>query len=515
MRKIVAFISISVALVFSAIALLTYPIWMDIRAYLGMNLPLMAILAGLGIVFGAYAFFLLRSRFHWVHFIILGLVDAGMIVLLVVLFKELGTESVIIARTAAFWLPIAAGFAVVASLIWFYPRWKFMENKIVRNMLTLGILIAAILWVSLPLRVQMVIQPVVFLHQDGVMVAWETNMESAGSLTYGAQPATDQRVVSQTSGLLDLGDHVQSVFIPSEPTTANLYFRAASEGIRSLKLATGIHAGQVESELSQVRFPPADKELSIVAFSDLHEHNGLYDKIAENIQWTDIDEAIFIGDLVTNAANPSQVAHNILDLPAGEGSIPRVLVRGNHETRGDAARLLSDWLLPPGGKWYFTFSSGNVFFVVLDSGEDKADSDPSYAGLNDFADYHLQQAAWLSAVFSSPEYQEAAYRVLLVHIPPFIKMDQDRFGEISPDFAPVMELLNNQADIDLMMSGHIHEGAIWLPDETGVPYPVTTCGGQYANDMAAVTAQFGGSGIDLKVLNINGDIVDQAFIPRK
>ena len=42
-------------------------------------------------------------------------------------------------------------------------------------------------------------------------------------------------------------------------------------------------------------------------------------------------------------------------------------------------------------------------------------------------------------------------------------------------------------------------------------YPVTTCGGQNPNDMAAVTARFGETGIDLQVLDINGNVVCQTI----
>jgi hypothetical protein len=64
-------------------------------------------------------------------------------------------------------------------------------------------------------------------------------------------------------------------------------------------------------------------------------------------------------------------------------------------------------------------------------------------------------------------------------------------------------------------SGHIHKGAIWLTEKTGLPYSVTTCGGQKENGMVAVTVQFGVTGIDQKVLTISGSIVEQTFISRK
>ncbi len=515
MRKIVALLSILVAAAFSAVAVLTYPLWLDIRAFLGFNLPVMAILAGIGIVFGIYAAFLFRSRYRWFHFIILGFFDVVMVVLLVILFKELGTESVIIARGAVTWLPVAAGILLLVVLIWFGPRWNFMQNGYMRATILAVLAIAAILWLSQPFQLKMLVQPVVYQQQDGLVVAWETNLPGTASLAYGPDPAMSQSMVNQADGLRTLSDRIHSVFLPSDAFTGSLYLQAASEGIRSIKLTNVVSAGQVQSTPLQVSLPPSGAGLSVVAFSDIHEQTRIYNQLAEHITWDGVDEAIYLGDLVSYSADPRQVANSTLSLPTGGRNIPRVFVRGNHETRGEAARLLNGWFLPPEGKWYFTFMSGNVFFVALDSGEDKTDTDLSYAGLNDFADYHRQQAAWLSTVFASQDYQKAAYRVVLVHIPPFIAADQDRFGTVSPEFAPVMDLLNSRTDIDLMMSGHIHEGAIWMPDETGLPYPVTTCGGQYANDAAAVTVRFDPEAFDLMVLDIKGSVIEQTVVPKK
>jgi hypothetical protein len=99
--------------------------------------------------------------------------------------------------------------------------------------------------------------------------------------------------------------------------------------------------------------------------------------------------------------------------------------------------------------------------------------------------------------------------VVLVHIPPFATNYQ------SPAFQPVLDLLKNQTDIDLVMSGHTHKSGIWLPDETGWPYPITTCGGPLGFDTAAVTTQLTPDGIQLDVINILGKTIESAWIPKK
>jgi len=82
-------------------------------------------------------------------------------------------------------------------------------------------------------------------------------------------------------------------------------------------------------------------------------------------------------------------------------------------------------------------------------------------------------------------------------------------------FDPVLDLLRERDDIDLVMSGHIHRGGIWLPEETGLPFPVTTCGGPLGIDTAAVTAHLKETGIQLDVINILGNTVESAWLPAK
>jgi predicted MPP superfamily phosphohydrolase len=366
---------------------------------------------------------------------------------------------------------------------------------------------------TLPWRLEFTTRPVVFQQQDGVTVNWGTNLPAANLLRYGKSPDMAQQTIPQTHGLINVSQEMQRVFIPGE-ATGSLYFQAYSAGVRTINPTSAIKAGEAESDTIQIRFPSAEEELFLAAFSDIHEQTQIYNQQARQIPWEQVDYALYLGDLVNHVDDAQQAAEAIFGLPTGEFDLPRVFARGNHETRGANARNLSEWMLPAGGKWYYTFKSGNAFFIVLDSGEDKPDSHVEYAELINFTEYHQDQAIWLANVFESPEYQQADYQIVLVHIPPF-----EDYSAIFPEdfltdaFDPVLTLLHEQEDIDLVMSGHLHRGDIWLPQETGLPYPVTTCGGPLGVDTAAVTAQLTETGIQLDVINIFGDTVESAWLP--
>jgi hypothetical protein len=194
-------------------------------------------------------------------------------------------------------------------------------------------------------------------------------------------------------------------------------------------------------------------------------------------------------------------------LPTGERDLPRVYALGNHDHRAAGARQMADWLLPQGGKWYFSFPLGNVFFVVLDSGEDKADADREYNGLVDFTGYHQEQARWLQGVFASPAYLAAPYRVVILHTP--------LIAHTSPAFDPVNALLNARVDIDLMVSGHTHRRGIWLKGEKGLPYTLAVGGGSRPEDAAAVLVTAGESLMTVQLAGVSGKIGVPAVIQKR
>jgi len=511
-RRIVK-LSLILALLFMLVGLLVYPIWSDLHAYFGGTIPVLQLLIIFGGGYVGYCCYLLNSPVLTGErraFYMLGvlLVDGLMLALLALLFWDLGFASILLVRTLSqnttpiFW-------AVVLFLgIWFWPRWRPLDNR-AKIILMIMLALFALIWISLPWQVNFTALPTVFMQQDGVTAAWGTNMLSSYEIYYGNSPDLNQRKRPQSHGLRDVNEGFSSVFVSGQPIRQNLYIKVFIDGIRQIKRSSTIKGGRAESPMVQVTFPPEDDNLFLAAFSDIHEMNIMYDLVAKHIPWEQVDYALYLGDFINDASKPSDFSENLLSLSTGGRNLPRVFVRGNHETRGEGARALSDAFLPPNGSWYFTFSHGDTFFVVLDSGEDKFDAHVEYAGLVDFTSYHLEQADWLADVFRSTNYQNAANHVVLMHIPPFATDYQ------SPAFKPVLELLKDRTDIDLVMSGHTHKSGIWLPDETGWPYPITTCGGPVGFDTAAVTAYLTSDGIQLEVINILGSVIETANVPKK
>ena len=82
-----------------------------------------------------------------------------------------------------------------------------------------------------------------------------------------------------------------------------------------------------------------------------------------------------------------------IDLFASEK--PMYYARGNHETRGEFATSFQKYFSPKEPFLYYLFRQGPVCFIMLDTGEDKPDSDIEYSGITDYDGYRTDQVEWI------------------------------------------------------------------------------------------------------------------------
>ena len=133
--------------------------------------------------------------------------------------------------------------------------------------------------------------------------------------------------------------------------------------------------------------------------------------------------------------------------------LPVLLVRGNHDFCGKYPEYFSRYFK----KAYRAFRAGEVFYIVLDSGEHVSASREKNSNTyyNDFTEYFKQQRQWLEQVITSPECCSAKRRIVISHATPFANSKHFRssleeitgnafFGE------------NPRCKIDLWIAGHVH-----------------------------------------------------------
>ena len=213
---------------------------------------------------------------------------------------------------------------------------------------------------------------------------------------------------------------------------------------------------------------PKATACSFIALSDMHQQPDKLGRLLNQAGGGSADMIFYVGDMMNYYDNEETPFRSFIDksveLFASEK--PFVLVRGNHETRGNMAREYARYVPKSSGKYYGAYRVGDIMFIVLDCGEDKPDDFWVYAGLTDFDGYRTEQAAWFGELIRSKAYKSAKWRIVMNHFPPLSHMESDnpeRHGiqDITDKFLP----LYNQAKIDLMISGHTHAYEFMSPDK--------------------------------------------------
>lgn len=204
------------------------------------------------------------------------------------------------------------------------------------------------------------------------------------------------------------------------------------------------------------RFKTLDTGKSEISFSvvnDIHGNSDSLKALLKDVKLGETDLVFLNGDMVSSMLDEKQFFDGFMDasIELFASEVPMCFTRGNHETRGPFSTKFSDYFPTNNGKLYYSFRQGPVYFIVLDGGEDKPDSDIEYSGLAQFDAYRSEQKTWLENIVLTKEFKSAPFRVVVIHIPP---MDIDWHGslDIRKKFLPVL----NEAGISVMLCGHTH-----------------------------------------------------------
>lgn len=242
-----------------------------------------------------------------------------------------------------------------------------------------------------------------------------------------------------------------------------------------------------------------DRSKSSVAFSivnDMHEHDSILRVLYKDVKPGRYDFVCFNGDMTSSIDSQSGLFDNYLASSAElfAATTPLYVARGNHENRGTFAMEWMNYFPSATGRPYFAFRQGPAYFIVLDGGEDKPDSDIENMDLMRSDDFRAEEAEWLASVVEQPDFKSAPVRIVVCHMPP--SPDGWHGGaEVARLFVPIL----NRAGIDLMLSGHIHRYKLWNKGENGCDFPVLCNPNQMRMDVTADAHR-----IDVRIYDASG-----------
>ena len=241
-----------------------------------------------------------------------------------------------------------------------------------------------------------------------------------------------------------------------------------------------------------------DKNKSTVKFAmvnDIHGKTAEFETLLGKVKKDGYDFVCFNGDMTSRNNAQEEVFKYYLSSASKlfAAETPLVYTRGNHETRGAYAISLPELFPTPTGVPYYAFRQGPAYFVVLDCGEDKPDSDMEYSGLACYDQYRTEEAEWLRGVVASEEFRSAPIKIVFCHIPPETG-GWHGAEEIHRLFVPIL----NEAGIDLWLAGHIHKYRLTEAGKNGCNFPVL-CNPNVCRLDAEVTA----NGVDINIYDVN------------
>lgn len=305
-------------------------------------------------------------------------------------------------------------------------------------------LLCGVTWIIPFNLMKITVAPAVFeTGGDYYNIVWETSFKGSGCVKY-TYNGEEKIIWDSNNGIITSDDTVHSVRVPKEELRGNTY--TVESQFIPFKFAYHCLKGR-KAESEPIAFNGEEKEddITVLCISDVHEMEKKMKKALSHI--TEKPDLIcMIGDITSEMRTKDQFTKFLLK-DASElsgGAVPVVYTRGNHETRGEYAGVLADYLGDEKGNFYYTFDFGALSAVVIDSGEDKEDDHKEYSGLVNFEALRSEEYEWLCSLDKKDF--DGRYKIVFSHEPVL----DDHFGQSWSE--PLRKL-----GMELIVGGHWHQ----------------------------------------------------------
>lgn len=349
---------------------------------------------------------------------------------------------------------------------------------------------------------------------NSMTIRWITARPCYSWVEYGEQGTVlDKKAHAVTDGLVNAYNRVHEVVIEGLQPGKTYGYRVVSKDIKEFQPYKLTYGDTIQSDTYSFNtINPAVKEVSWLILNDIHDRPASFGHLMGLNKDNPYDFVFLNGDMFDYQTDEQQIIDHLLTpcTAAFASNKPLLFVRGNHETRGKYARNLKDYFSNPGGQ-YFSFQWGPVFAIALDTGEDKEDNTPVYAGIVDFDAYRIKQAAWLETQLQSKAYKKAKYRVVMMHIPPHYSGKGHGALHCREMFSPLFD----KYKVDIVISGHTHTYGVHPPVAGQHNYPLIIGGGPNEGKRTLIRVKADQQKLSLQMLKDDGTEVGKYEILAK
>ncbi|MDR0559105.1 MAG: metallophosphoesterase [Prevotellaceae bacterium] len=279
-----------------------------------------------------------------------------------------------------------------------------------------------------------------------ITVVWAVRRPATGFVEFGAEKdRLDRTAYGDVFGLKPYHSRFLQVRIEGLKPNTRYYYRTVTRPF-TYKDAYSFEQGELEYS-NIFSFETSGRKKTASSFSvinDTHNNQKTLELLSKRLNQIGSDYTVWNGDLDSSYSDADHAVEAVLR-PAGTfaSEHPLLFVPGNHDYRGEWARNIS-LLLPT---WNhknsedrlmgrnFAVRTGPLALIGLDTGEDKPDRHPAWAGLANFEPYRVEQRNWLERTLNSPEIKSAPFAVAFCHIPLFSSNPDDNGGDSLEGYA--------------------------------------------------------------------------------
>lgn len=312
-------------------------------------------------------------------------------------------------------------------------------------------------------------------------------------------------VIREKDGLYDAGSTLHRIFLDGLKTDTEYEMRIRTKPISSFHHCPIYGPEHLSPVYIWKTKNPAQQGTRFAVLNDLHQNRINYRIHLEKAVRYGCEAVYLNGDSVNMLSYPKQIVrYMLLDTENLRASVPVYNGRGNHETRGGAARSLGDFFYTPDGHIYRLILTGDTAVVLTDTGEDKPDTHREYGGAVSFHSYRKREKTWLEKTFQSPEWQNAKYKIAVGHIPIWEKKNKEDDNRSYSWQTEWMDLYNRYG-VQLLIAGHTHNPRILPPQTRGRHlYPIVVGGGSGTADSLLLVCETGNNRILVRAEHTDG-----------
>jgi predicted MPP superfamily phosphohydrolase len=311
--------------------------------------------------------------------------------------------------------------------------------------------------------------------ETSITVVWAVGTPATGWVEWGTErEKLDQAAHGEKTGLLPYHERFLQIRLTGLKPNTKYFYRTATASFQYVNAYKFERGEPVYSEIYSFTTSGSNKENgSFSVINDTHENQKTLKLLTDRLAELGSDYTVWNGDLVNSVENADMVVKSILH-PAQAAFAtehPLLFVPGNHDYRGNWARNL-ELALP---RWTltdlqdqettrnFVVRTGSLALIGLDTGEDKPDRHPAWAGLAKFEPYRIAQRNWLERALNQPEVASAPFIVAFCHIPIFDSNPNANGGDVLEKWASFQRQagqlwgpLLTKHGVQLVVCAHMH-----------------------------------------------------------